>query len=95
MCYQMRTIQKISKTRSGVVKQVYTTEKKPEPVIPYIYEVHYGNVDYRSGIWDEHRVIKARSEREARSFKSNIETGPVVFNSVYMVRRYQHGKAES
>lgn len=98
MGYQMRTIQKISKTRSGAVKHFYLPlqTKTPEINLHPEYAVVIGWIDYRTGRykWKNEFVFTKRKYAEAMRDKWYDHmtvpdgAGPII-NTVVIVKRYR------
>lgn len=99
MGYQMRTLQKINKTRSGAVKHIYLPllpTKKPDIVLHPEYVVIIGCIDYHTGCYKWRREFNFKARKDAERSRDNWyeymwepDMNGLIINTVAIVKRYR------
>ena len=99
MSYQMRTIQKISKTRSGAVKHIYMPllpSRTPDIVLQPEFVVIVGCVDYHTGRYKFRWELNFRSRKDAEKARDKYfeymwvsDIHGYIINTVAIVKRFR------
>lgn len=99
MGYQMRTIQKISKTRSGAVKHIYLPllpSRTPEIVLYPEYVVIVGCIDYHTGRYKWRREFSFKVRKDAEKTRDKYfeymwvpDRNGLIINTVAIVKRFR------
>lgn len=99
MGYQMRTIQKISKTRSGAVKHIYIPllpSRTPEIVLQPEYVVIVGCIDYHTGRYKWRREFSFKARKDAEKTRDKYfeymwvpDRNCLIINTVAIVKRFR------